>query len=720
MKRIKQFFKELDYRHYICLALVIGALLLTIFFRQTYYIRIFQSIKHVGSSFLYLFGFKEYEFYLESNRIRDIILPRDPNHFLVNFKVFSSLLINWDNVVIYLLDTLFLLLDFLRIIIWLPIIILWGFVINKIILRPIEDSKNEQSKALQRYLKFEKKVLIPIKDYIRSFARFLWYYYKVPIILIVLLLLNVYPIILVLVSWYFTFVKSFKLSSLFNVLLYVATDLITVIYNDLWLVIIIGVIVLLKLRVARAIERLDEMQQINEQRAEDLGIATLITAPPGTGKTTMMSSLSTDVEKIFRNKLFEIIRKYQTLFPNFPWPDLEEYIEAGIRDKLFVNRSQLNEQLTIIWNDYIEDINNKKFFNYNTTMYPLVIHNGTMYVELIEAVIPYAEAYFLYHVNKPLAFGNYSIKFDFQGQGFFPLYDYDYLNRDKKLDYPLQYIHILSFESHRLLKRVDEQNDSTWYQMDGHVEAYTEIDKERGNRDDHIGLEKDAYEANQRNDGFNKSIKLARHEYTIDNYPFIKFLFDCQREYSVNADLREACEDRIRLKEHSETRTTLPFFTIDYLLCQPITNKFHQYYYSFRSIRKDHTLYNYLLIKVISPIARYFMRITNLYSYSELSYRHERGATAAEAGALSNENYFIIHQKSYSKQFATDAYSAFYAKLRKTTDKGFADAVKYEDYKATVEELKSQKSYWIDELDTITDKNQEGKSYYIKGGKKND
>ena len=712
MKKVKEFIKKIDYRHYISIAILACVLILTILFRQDNYVSIGKAFRNLFDSFLYLFSAKKeaVTYTPPSEIIATYNLPTEPLKLAVNFKVYSMLFINWDFIVLYLIDVLFFVLNLMKFIIWLPIIILLVVIIRTIILRQKKQENKKDSKILLGYLKAEEKVINPVINWISSFVSFFVSKYGIFALFFILLLTNAISILINIVAWNFTFVKSFNLTSLFNLLLYITIDVIKALTYDMWLIIILTIALVFYLRKRSAINRLEQMQEINEQRAVNLGIATLVTAPPGTGKTTLVSSMTVDIDKMFRNKAFDIIKKYQLYFPNFKWDELEEFIKEEVKEHRVVNRAQLKKTLNDIWNNYTSGkINN--FFNYDTKLYPLIIHNGVNYISLVEAVIPYAEAYFLYFSGKPLAFGNYSIKFYYKKDGYFPLYDYDYLNFDKKDDYKFQFINIANFDSRRILNKLNNEDDATWYQMDGQIESYTEIDKERGNRDDYIGMDKNDFEANQRNDGFNKSIKLTRHEFTIDNEPFTRVLVDCQREYSVNADLRETCEDRIRIKERSETKTALPLFFIEYITLKPLVKGFQNYYYQYRSLRNDKTLYNYLFLKFIYRISSYLTKVENLYSYSQLLYKHEIGATATEPGRSSLENYFFIYQKVYSGLFATDAYSEFFESKRLEAKEGFIDAKQYSTVKPSVNELKEQESYWINELISISNlkNNKKGK-----------
>ena len=155
--------------------------------------------------------------------------------------------------------------------------------------------------------------------------------------------------------------------------------------------------------------------------------------------------------------------------------------------------------------------------------------------------------------------------------------------------------------------------------MDGQIEFVTEGDKERGNKDDHAGQSRDDYDANQLNDGYNTSLKLTRHEFRIDSTNFSYYITDLQRQNSINADIRETAEARWEINDRSDLQVTLRSFHWAYIFYNIIMNFFDDYYYTFRAKRKDKTLYNYLLLKVVSRFSNRYNRLIKLYGYETIT-----------------------------------------------------------------------------------------------------
>ena len=63
---------------------------------------------------------------------------------------------------------------------------------------------------------------------------------------------------------------------------------------------------------------------------------------------------------------------------------------------------------------------------------------------------------------------------------------------------------------------------------------------------------------NQKNDEYNKFIKLIRHTYTIRYFPFIKVFANDQRIGSINADLFEIFGTVIKLKPVKKIKNSFP------------------------------------------------------------------------------------------------------------------------------------------------------------------
>lgn len=701
--------KKIDYRHYIAVGIIVLIIVYTLLFRIDIYGRTWRSLSYFGQNFINIFKPKDSISLIRppNTNLDGYTLPFSFKGMLYDFKIIALTLFNKDVFLLYLSKVITFLVRIMRIVIYVPIIYIITLLIKIIVLKEGEEEDDQESKALRAYKRLETKYIYPLKGWIREFKEFLRtnYVYRIIYWLLILTIFRITPIVIDIAGAYLGLFKTLNIQVVFFLLISIVIDILIILltYNKVVLL-IIGLWLVNKRRHYYGRKKLLRMQESNEVLAESIAIGTLITGPPGSGKTLMMTSMGLDIEMQFRFMAFDIIKKYGQMFPYFPWLNFETWLTNEVRKESLVNRSQIKKAISEIVDNAVAKRDSNFLFGYDMHKYPLVYFDGIKYVNIKQALIEYGQAYYLYAADKALSFSNYAIKHQYNRNGYFPYYDYDYINMDKKdLTFNAKYSSIMDFDSRRILNRMDPGDSSSWFHMDGQVEILTEIDKERGNKNDHSGLNKSSDDANQKNDGYNRSVKVTRHEYTIDNTPFTKILFDTQREQSVNADLRETCEDRIQIQTtQKETEIALPFVWVDYLICVPLTNKYNDYHYEFRKYRNDKTLYNYLLTKLFNPLFKHFNRITNLYGYKIAIITHEKGTTNERKGETVNKVYYFINQKMFSDRYSTDAYSDFFDNERLRAKEGFMQAKTYENTKATVMELKSQKSYWISELEEAT------------------
>lgn len=705
--------KKIDYRFYIALGIIALALVLSLIFGFSAYVRTWESIKYLGRSLGVLFTFSDQLVVpLPPNLNLDVLkgttLPADFTELTYWFKTFSIAFLNRDIAINYLYNCLVFLVACLQYGIWIPLLILI-FVLAKLIIlskRPPEVKGN--NKSLVAFKHFEQKVIAPIKNWITAFFDY-WRKHKafsISIIVIIALTYRGGAIAIDLIAFYFVFCKTFNFASALGLIVSVIIDVIAMFYtSNKFFMSIIAIFIFFWLRKKSGRDYLKRMQVYNEHIAANLAIVTMISGAIGSGKTMMVTSLGQDCEKLTRNKLFNIIKKYTLMFPNFPWDNFESFIRnrATIKGKRkLVNRAQIGAEITRLFESFLNHWNADKqpyFFGYDYESYGLTYWNGIQQISLLDALVAYGQAFFLYDVNKPLSASNYSIRFDFVRKGYFPLYKYDYYKRDKKERWATwneYFASIMNMDYHRITNhRSLDPND--YHMFDGGVETITEIDKERLNNPEQQGLEKKSEEANQKNDGWNKDYKIARHKHMIDNEVIFNSIVDTQREASVNLDFVETCEDHMRVLTRSETKMTLPFFDFDYLFCAPIIKLFNDFYFEYRSLRNDNSLFNYILMKLTTLANNHLERLISEFSYQEQTFRKEIGKTAEESGERYRQSYYLISQKIFGS-YRTDCYAAFFNEQKMDALKGFYDAPTFASTLATPEELDKLLSYWIDEL----------------------
>lgn len=413
----------------------------------------------------------------------------------------------------------------------------------------------------------------------------------------------------------------------------------------------------------------------------------------GKRKTTMITDMALSQEVMFRQKAFSILQKADMKFPYFPWICFEKELAACIeygtvynlataKDWVALKRSRFEKHHNCDW----------QLFGYDSQRYALEYDDALKTSELFDVLETYAQAFFIYVLQTSLIVANYSIRTDNRllAEDNFPLWALDFFTDGQKQS---RHSHILDFDVLRLGKKIMENNPKAGSFEFG-VVAITEIGKERGNNLELKDVKKKNDETNQKNDLFNSWLKMCRHSATVDNYPFIKVFTDEQRPESWGADARDLC-DIVNIVSAGDTKLALPFYTIEDMVSEMAFNRFIALYYDFRYRRGDNTLLVHILKSITAWLWKRNARIYNKYGYSIVKIEKERGTMD---GKPENKKYFLMDYKIYSNRFTTDCFSDYFNDLASRTNVGLMDYIEYATEKASVEELKSQNSYFVNGL----------------------
>lgn len=198
-------------------------------------------------------------------------------------------------------------------------------------------------------------------------------------------------------------------------------------------------------------------------------------------------------------------------------------------------------------------------------------------------------------------------------------------------------------------------------------------------------------EVNQKNDGFNDCLKMARHRAVVDNFVFLKIIADEQRPSSLGADARELF-DIIHIRDKSDAALAMPFFSLEELVYLWLYRKFEAVYSKYRFLRGDNTLAMYLLKNVTAALRRYYARIYNRYGYTCLTVEIEDGSLE---GVLAKNKYYLMWKKIYAMRFATDSTAGFFEERALRSPVGLNDVAVYGGVRATWAELSRQGSFMI-------------------------
>ena len=637
--------------------------------------------------------------------------------FTYLFGVASGAMCNGDYAREWVLSLTSGLLKVLKWVIWVPLVMVLSSAIRQFLSEPVKGERPGPDSALAWWDSFFiPRVVKPSKAWVSAFASWFrnehpWLKWVARIEILSLCVAGwtimdaVTSYILLLGSFEFGWFVPF-VSSLF-------ADVFTIFRT---IGIPGGIVVwgFLSFRAGRreALDRLRAMQGVNEQTADSLKVATIITGQAGIGKTSMMTSLAIDMESGFREKAFGIMRKYTMAFPHFPWTALEGWVYAQVsrddRSRL-VDRAQIHLALLKIWNAWKDEgfpkVNAdgyEAFFGYDMED-GIEWFDGAKSVPLIDAVGAYAESFFLYFTGQKLAFSNYPIAFDSGAFGrFFPIFS----PSGSYLAYGARpgpekdsFSHIAKFDFRRIKKSLNPEDSTSMASMDGGVEAYTEASFERGNKNDYAGMKRNGDVANPTNDGYNESVKLTRHFFTIDGQNMGSVLFDTQRAGAVNADLRVACEDSILILDRSPEQNALPFWWLDEYICEWAENRWYNFYfYQWRPNRCSETLINRIIGLLAKAFIDHRQRMRNAYGYQILTFNRESGGSDDLTGKRTVEAYYLIWKKIYGGVYKTDGYRPIMDQRAIAARTGWLDSEMWHSTEASSKELNIEGSYFLNDL----------------------
>ena len=732
-----------DYRHYICIGITLLFLGLGFLFPNALP-RIGEAARDLGTSVVYYF----YSLLLDKADacpIRPTVLleqswqwapsPWKPvrifpwtwEEFKVLWGIYWSLWITPDNFLDYMFSLSTLLEISLRVLILvLPLVVPLCLMAQKYTEEQDEEKPCEDSKQLRRFKRLLYVTAYPVARWCRDFVEFVRenkLYYQTWLC-IWLVYFNVISIGIAAFAFYFYFVASFDLISLYTQLVKLLLDLTPVIRfipGIAWIV--IGFLFLNHLAKESGYARLQHNECKNRGFLNERGVVTVIYGNMGTGKTRMLTSLALSAEKQLRDDALEILLETDMKFPNFPWVRLRAEVKQRMEERKIVDVFSIrrwirawkkeflyfeNEQL-IPWyqrkfrkGKIKEDIT----FGYDTGHYRTTYNDNLKIVHLYDAIEDYAQAYFVYAVQTSLVFSNYSIRVDFDRteNGHFPLYNDDFFRRNPKYqDMYSRYCHIVDFDMLRLGKRMLEDNPNKNALGFG-VYVVSEIDKERKNE---LEIRKQASAkkksrsdeaeeegCSQNNDLFNACLKMIRHATVIANRVFVKVLCDLQRPEDWGAGGREVGEV-VFIESKGEKSPVLPFFSPYWItrVLYSVHSLFERFYLNYINVRDDNTLLLYIFKNITACYTQYVDRTENLFGCQTFNLEVESGRMDGEP---KKRKFYGMDKKDFSRRYSTDAMSAIFD-LPNTVS--IADFAEYADIMASKSERDKQNSHFQRDID---------------------
>lgn len=625
------------------------------------------------------------------------LMPEEWNSFLAQAREYGSLLFSGKNFRAYG----YAITDKLEVIAKAGLVLLPCILILYLAVRRLYQSSNvkhgKDTVPLVLFKRYAKAYYQPVKRFFIGYVSFLKERLWIIVILSIIWVcsLNLATIIVEFFAYYFYFAVSYQLETLYVQLAKLCIDL-QVLFGSVptWVLLLAFYLWFLHFRKTLALARLRHMEARNCGFINELPIVSMTCGSMGKKKTTIITDMTLSQEVMFRQKALDIIQKNDMKFPYFPWISFETELRRCMEYGTVYNLATVKEWVWLKQTRYYKHRNAElQLYGYDTERYGMIYDNGLTRDILFDVLETYAQAYFIYVMQSSLIIANYSIRTDnrFLDGGNFPMWSYDFFRFDYGKN--SRYAHILDFDVLRLGKKVVENNEKAGSFEFG-VVAITEVGKERGNNLELKEVKKGQDETNQKNDLFNAWLKMCRHSATVDHFPFIKVFTDEQRPESWGADARDLC-DIVHIVSSGEQRLALPFFTIEEMVQEWLFARFINLYYDFRYRRGDNTLLVHILKTLTAIIYRHYVKTYNRYGYSVSKIEKERGT---QDGEVEKKKYYLMNQKIYANRFSTDCFSDYFNDMAKKSKMGLHDYVTYQTEKASVDELRSQNSYFINSL----------------------
>lgn len=678
-------------------------------------VRFWNSIKvfgqGIGVYFAVVFGIKKpSEINFDTSGSIDLVHAEsfdlfsiDFNHFIAQFTSTFTLPFNetfikyWWSMFRYDLTNILRFLTLLTIII--PLFYLfWNVYISR-----QEDLKGNGFKdtiplKVFKFLKFK------IFDYIKMFAVNFFNYIKTSKLVkfcfwLFLFYFNIPMLFLETIGVLYQFFVLLNFESLWNQFYSIFVDLyvlLKLIPFPIYIIIIFYFI--RKLRIGIAEKEIQHLTMINKGVCGALGMSAMITGVPGSGKTTAITQLTLDGESRLRYQALEIMVDIWNEYPDFPFIRLERFIDNLIYEDKVKNwyqaANEVVNEFMKCFNAEGELVKSKAFFGYDLSKYKNYHFNELHSESIVQSLFDYSRLYYFYISSHAWAFSNYSIRFDsVLIDGWFKYWDDDFMSRNHiTQDQFSKFSHINDFDMQRLTKSLIKNNPNSNI-FDGGIIAIMEHGKERGNKNDYVGLKKHSDDTNALNDGYNLFLKIVRQCFTVRGKCFTQIFTDEQRANSLNADNRELYEYCFEIKKSEDDSSTYHFWWYSEMILEWIVSKGRKLQKQFRSNRNDHTLIIYNINHLTSWCENHLAKIHNRYGYRKIQLvDHEQNISF---------NYSFIFKQIYSDRFDTAALSSIFEDNYASAEKGSKDLKTFSQLKASTDELLQCNSYFYGSIESL-------------------
>ena len=729
IKKIHSLCKE-DKKHIVCLSITFLSVCAALIFPNAIP-RLLESIRDLLTSFLY------YVVNLLSNgdnpvpaTIRNLQTWKIAEEVWAPFKLFPdsigdffafwgswlSLIFNIRNFIAYINFISNILYYFSKLLLLVAPVFLLVWLKLKNIKETECTERNVKSKPLIAFERLYFNVTFRVVSWCKTFIYFCQEHSKYVLCwaLIWALYFNLFSILISLVAYYFYFVSSWNIFSIYVQLLKLQIDLTPMIrFVPVFVWVIIGYLIYNHHCRSIGFQRLYYAERCNRAFLRKRGVVTIVYGLMGAGKTSLLTSMALSFEIEMFDEAYKIMLDKDLMFPNFPWVNLRDDIKKRIEKREIVDLTSckayiayMRKKFEYVMNTYPADEYNARcmkfgfrsiVYEYDYDHYSMTYNDDLKISTLFDAIEAYACAYLVYTVKTSLIISNYSIRVDSMLHDLenFPVRNNDFFKKSPEYqEAHKKHSHIIDFDMLRLGKKLIDENPQAHLSFGVYV--ITEIDKERKNQLDLKELKIKDDETNQKNDLFNQCLMMSRHAAIIDNKVFIRIICDLQRPEAWGAGGRELGEV-IYIADKSDIEPVLPWYS-PYWFFQGafefIKSKWISFYEEYQVNRSDGTLFVYLIKNVIAKINKYYEKQNGLFGMQTLTLEIQSGTLE---GNVKVDKWRILTKKDRSNRYRTDCLESVFETY--TPNEIHIDDLKtYSDILATQEECALQNSYFQNDI----------------------
>ncbi len=511
--------------------------------------------------------------------------------------------------------------------------------------------------------------------------------------------LNLFPIAAAAVGFYFYFSAAFDVASLFVFAVRVLTGALIASRSAclaFWL--FVGWRVLCRIREWIGYHTLEAGEASNRDVIAALPCLTITQGTMGAKKTTLITDMALSCTQMFRQKALEQMIQNDLRFPCFNFAAFRGDLKDAMARREVYSLRTVEGYLQRRHAAYVRHPSPETVWGYDDTRYPMTYNSDLKIIPLWEALTNYAKQFFIYTMNSSMLVANYSIREDLVllDYGNLPIWDQDIFHRDPRArDLESEYAHILDFDLLRLGKKMLQDNPAAG-SLEFGVVNITEIGKERGNMNTLKELRRLTEECNQKNDRFEDYLKMIRHPAVVENYVYIKCFTDDQRAMSWAADGRELATI-INVSECSPVYPVLPFFTWAEMFFSFFRGRWENFKVQYDSIDRDMCAPVFYVQRLLAACFAIHERTTNRFGRMVSSLTLAAGDEESDRREVP---YYLATKKIYSERFATNCHKGMFERAAARTRVGIADYPTYSGILATDEELQKQHSFFITETTT--------------------